>query len=73
MQAQAVAETSFYQPQSDFLLPSEAAQHLRVNERTLEVWRSNKKFALPYIKIGGSVRYRKSDLDRWIESRTVNG
>jgi hypothetical protein len=27
---------------------------------------------LPYVKIGGAVRYRESDLDAFIESRLVD-
>jgi hypothetical protein len=37
---------------------------------TLEQWRW-RKIGPPYIKAGGRVRYRKSDVDRWLESRTV--
>ena len=73
MQAQAVAETSLFVPRSDFLSPGEAAQHLGVPVRRLESWRSTKRYGLPYIKLGGEVRYRKTDLDRWLESRVVNG
>lgn len=48
-----------------------AAAYLDVTPRTLEVWRSAKRHAIPYIKVGRLVKYRQSDLDLWLESRTV--
>lgn len=42
------------------------------NHQTLAVWRCNKRYLIPYIKIGRNVRYRMSDLQRWIDSRTCN-
>ena len=48
----------------------EAAQYLDLAEGTLPVWRSTGRYQIPFIKIGANVRYRKSDLDAWLESRT---
>lgn len=39
------------------------------NPQTLAVWRSTNRYQIPYIKVGRKVRYRKSDLDAWLESR----
>lgn len=39
---------------------------------TLAVWRSTGRYNLPFIKIGRKVRYRRADLEAWIESRTRN-
>jgi excisionase family DNA binding protein len=50
---------------------AEAAEYLGVRPQTLSVWRSNKRYPIPFIKVGQGVRYRKSDLDAWLESRTV--
>ena len=49
----------------------EAAAHIGVNPRTLEVWRCTKRHQIPFIKVGRLVRYRREDLDRWLASRTV--
>ncbi len=38
---------------------------------TLAVWRITKRYALPYIKIGRYVRYRKFDLIAFLKFRTV--
>ena len=52
----------------------EAAEYLGVRAQTLAVWRCAKRYPeLPYIKVGQHVRYRQSDLDKWLESRTVGG
>jgi excisionase family DNA binding protein len=58
----------------DLLDEREAAKHLEVSDGTLSVWRSTGRYKLPFIKIGRKVRYRRSDLDAWLESRTrING
>lgn len=58
--------------QSDFLKPAEAGKYLGdLKESTLAAWRSSGRNELPYFKIGGKVRYRKSDLDRWLNSHRV--
>ena len=49
----------------------EAAQILGVTPGTLSVWRSTRRYPLPYVKVGRLVRYRDSDLLRFIEARTV--
>jgi hypothetical protein len=48
-----------------------AAAYLDLRPGTLAVWRSTKRYALPYIKCGARVRYRKRDLDAFLEARTV--
>lgn len=49
----------------------EAAQLLTIQPATLAIWRATKRYNLPYVKIGRSVRYRKSAVLAFIESRTV--
>jgi excisionase family DNA binding protein len=43
---------------------SEAVEYLQTNVRTLDHWR--RTAGLPCIKLGGSVRFRREDLDEWI-------
>jgi predicted DNA-binding transcriptional regulator AlpA len=47
-----------------------AASYLDMKPGTLEIWRSTKREGPPYIKVGRSVKYRRSDLDAWLEQRT---
>ncbi|MCB0832176.1 MAG: helix-turn-helix domain-containing protein [Bacteroidetes bacterium] len=55
-----------YSP-SDLLSRQEAAEYLGVAEQTLAVWKCTGRYDLPYVKIGKLVKYRKTDLDRFIE------
>ena len=49
---------------SPFLLPDEAAKYLRLDERTLANYRSNKTGPV-YRKHGGSICYHRDDLRKW--------
>jgi excisionase family DNA binding protein len=54
------------------LLNSEqAADYLDLKKGTLINWRCTKQQQIPYIKIGGRVRYRVQDLDKWLEKQLV--
>lgn len=48
----------------------EAARVLDTAPGTLSVWRSTGRYALPFVKVGRNVRYRRSDLIAWLEKRT---
>jgi excisionase family DNA binding protein len=54
----------------DLLTDREATQYLGLSEGTLAVWRCNGRYQIPFLKVGAKVRYRRSDLDAWLESRT---
>jgi hypothetical protein len=54
------------------MTPSEACEYLGgMAEQTLAVWRSTKRYGLPYVKIGSKVFYKQADLDAFIAARTV--
>jgi len=51
-----------------------AAEFLQIAAGTLSVWRSTGRYKVPFVKVGHLVRYRRSDLEAWLESRTrANG
>lgn len=50
---------------------NQAAVYLGVEPATLTMWRSTKRYPLRYVKVGRHVRYRKSDLDAFLDKRTV--
>ena len=56
---------------SPLLSRKEAAAYLGVECGTLEVWACTDRYELPYVKIGRLAKYRLSDLDDFIASRTV--
>lgn len=49
----------------------EAAKFLGVSENTLNVWRCNGRYHIPYIKVGTRVWYWRKDLEAFLEARTV--
>ncbi len=56
----------------NLLTRKEAAEILGTTEGTLAVWATNKRYNLPYVKIGRLVKYKLSDLEVFIERRTVH-
>lgn len=46
------------------------AAYLGKTPRALEQWRYRGE-GPPYIKIGQAVRYRRADVDRWLDENTV--
>ncbi|NWM00837.1 helix-turn-helix domain-containing protein [Klebsiella pneumoniae] len=52
------------------LTQREAAAYLRHSERSLIRWR-NARIGPPWVKAGGRVLYRRTDLDWWLERQTV--
>jgi len=57
---------------SELLSRTEAAAYLGVAKQTLAIWKCTKRYNLPYVKIGKLVKYRKSDLDRFISDNFQN-
>lgn len=59
-------------PQHDLLTRKEAAYLLRLRPNTLAVWAVKRRFEkeLPIIRLGKNlIRYRRSDIEKFIESR----
>ena len=54
---------------SQFLTTKRAAEYLGLRPNTLEAWRC-RGGGPRYVKLGRAVRYRVTDLNDWIESRT---
>lgn len=64
MSLKEIIETS-----KELLDPSAAAVAIGVSPGTLSVWRSTGRYSLPFIKVGRKVRYRRCDLESWLQSR----
>jgi len=58
------------QSSNHLLTPPEAAAHIGVTENTLSVWRCVGRYEIPFVKVGRLVRYKRTDLEAWIEKRT---
>lgn len=50
---------------------AEAAALLNIKPGTLNIWRSSKRYNLPYVKVGKAVRYKVEDIEAFIEKNTI--
>jgi len=46
-----------------------AAQFLGIKPQTLASWATTGRYAVPFFRVGKSVRYRVSDLEAWLAAR----
>lgn len=51
------------------LTKEDVSEILGVSTGTLAVWRTTKRYNLPYVKSGRLVRYREEDVEAFITSR----
>jgi len=72
MTENAIAAILKHQSTDPLFTPPEAAAYIGVTENTLSVWRCTGRYKIPFIKVGRLVRYRRSDIESWLESRTLN-
>jgi hypothetical protein len=56
---------------NDLLTPTEAARILKVSPGTLAIWRCTKRYPLPYITLGGAIRYELQAIQKFLASRTT--
>jgi len=54
------------------LTSDDVADILGVDPHTLAGWRCTGRYDLPYVKTGRLARYRRTDVDAFIEKRTKN-
>lgn len=52
-----------------YLTEAQVAEILGISPRTLQAWRYRGGHTPAFVKLGRTVRYRRSDLDAWIEER----
>jgi excisionase family DNA binding protein len=56
---------------NDLKTPREVAEKLNIQTRTLQDWRSNAR-GPKFVRVGRHIRYRKSDIEAWIEQQSEN-
>jgi excisionase family DNA binding protein len=58
--------------ESDALLGEvHAAKLLNLSTRTLQAWRSSGS-GPAFVRAGRAIRYRKKDLDAWVDANTIH-
>ena len=60
---------SFLNSDERLLTRIEVAEILGIKPDTLAIWSCTKRYDLPYIKVGRYVRYRYSDVEKFLNSR----
>ena len=56
------------------MTPQDVADMLKISLHTLASWRrQGNQHDLPWIEVGGSIRYRRGDVEAWLDKRTLNG
>jgi len=55
---------------NEFLTPRQLAKRLQVDERTVRRWRIEGG-GPPFLKLGGSIRYRNADVEAWINDNRM--
>lgn len=48
-----------------------AAAYMGIKPQTLAVWASTGRYGLRFLKVGTRVKYRRADLDAFLERRSV--
>ena len=56
----------------ELLNSKETARLLDISPGTLDVWACTGRYKLPYVKVGGLRKYKRSDIEAFIKSRTCN-
>lgn len=59
--------------QDKLLNRKEASKFLGIQENTLAVWATNKRYKLPFYKVGRLVKYKISDLEKFIQENQKGG
>lgn len=58
---------------NEFLTAAEVATMIGVTPHSLAVWRMHGRYGLPWVRVGGRVRYTQEAVKRWLEQRTNTG
>jgi excisionase family DNA binding protein len=59
--------------EDELMAPQEAGKYLGIQPQTLARWRCTGRYGLKFLKVGAAVKYRRSDLDAWLQSRECGG
>lgn len=56
-----------------YLTPQEVAAVLRISVKSLYRWARDPKARLPVVRIGGSLRFSRPSLERWLQAEEQRG
>jgi len=60
-------------PVPEMMTSEQAAEYLGLKAQTLALWRCTRRHAVPFVKVGRKVRYRRTDLEKFLRCHTEYG
>jgi excisionase family DNA binding protein len=60
-------------PQEELLNKPDVAQWLGVSVGAVDGYRREEEGGLPFVQVGRAVKFRRNDVEAWLEKRTTNG
>jgi len=57
---------------NNLLTQKEMAEYLGTTVGSLNTWRCQNRYPIPFIKVGSLVRYNLDDVNKWLKTRTQN-
>jgi excisionase family DNA binding protein len=58
---------------NELLNREQTAELIGVAASTLDQWRCYRRHGLPFIRVGRLIRYKRSQIEAWLKSRTDDG
>ena len=58
-------------PHDGLLTEVETAAYLGLKAPTLATWRCTQRYELPFVRVGRAIRYRRTDIEKFLANRTV--
>jgi excisionase family DNA binding protein len=55
------------------LVAQQVADYLNISLQTLRIWTNDPAMGIPHFRLGSKIRYRRVELDDWLESRRHTG
>ena len=57
---------------AELLTPPQVAKIVGLDARTLANWRASGAETLPYMKVGGRIRYSPEDVQEWLKGKRAS-
>lgn len=61
-----MASTKTKKISSPLMSREEVAEYLQIPLNTLDIWRHRGNPAIPFLKIGSTVKYHREELEKWL-------
>jgi excisionase family DNA binding protein len=66
-------DPSSAQGPEQLLVAQQVADYLNISLQTLRLWTNDPAMGIPHFRLGNQIRYRRDELDAWLEERRHTG